>query len=285
MKAASSLRRKAAKNAISSGLDTLPAGLGTGPWSSPSSDAPSRSRYSGVSTFPVTIAFDPHAVAWAFQRRRACQADNPVLGGNVCGHAGYPADSADRGVVDRAVQLAEFSHGRATSLSTSRSTVTSVAMNSARPPPLRISAAACSPTSLRRPPITTVAPSETTRPATARPIPLAPPVTITTLDARRPTMGPIFPQQPRGPGDQRYGSESSVPLPGQPCPPGAEERPPRGRSVRARIAHAGSLVMPVPRPCTAAGMIGRLGDASPILFRGAAFRTRLIARGLVRAAR
>src|SRR6266536_2903395 len=100
MKAASSLRRKAAKNAISSGLDTLPAGLGTGPWSSPSSDAPSRSRYSGVSTFPVTIAFDPHAVAWAFQRRRACQADNPVLGGNVCGHAGYPADSADRGVVE-----------------------------------------------------------------------------------------------------------------------------------------------------------------------------------------
>src|SRR6266496_2294651 len=197
----------------------------------------------------------------------------------------WPGGVHAAGVVDRAVQLAEFSHGRATSLSTSRSTVTSVAMNSARPPPLRISAAACSPTSLRRPPITTVAPSETTRPATARPIPLAPPVTITTLDARRPTMGPIFPQQPRGPGDQRYGSESSVPLPGQPCPPGAEERPPRGRSVRARIAHAGSLVMPVPRPCTAAGMIGRLGDASPILFRGAAFRTRLIARGLVRAAR
>ncbi|HEX7266707.1 MAG TPA: hypothetical protein VF256_04705, partial [Streptosporangiaceae bacterium] len=51
----------------------------------------------------------------------------------------------------------------------------------------------------RRPPITTAAPSETARPATARPMPVAPPVTITTFDARRPAMNRACHNRAAGP--------------------------------------------------------------------------------------
>src|SRR5215467_3673880 len=88
MNADSSLRRKSTKDAISAGLETRPVGLGAGPGSAPSG---------GAQQIPVQRSVnvardqrvDLHAAARGLQRGRAGEADDPVLGGHVRGHAGY----------------------------------------------------------------------------------------------------------------------------------------------------------------------------------------------------
>ncbi len=111
------------------------------------------------------------------------------------------------------------------------------ATKSARPPPARSCSAARSPASRRHPAITTAPPSETTRPATARPIPLAPSVTITTFDGERPSHEPSLPQLATAPRPGAAAAAGScrrtratgsrpAPPPGRPPAPAPARRPP-----------------------------------------------------------
>src|SRR5215472_9573533 len=93
MNADSSLRRKATKDAISAGLETRPVGLGAGPGSAPSGGAPTRSRYSGVSTLPVTSALTRAPRPAASSAAERVRPTTPCLAATYAAMPGTPLGS------------------------------------------------------------------------------------------------------------------------------------------------------------------------------------------------
>src|SRR6266571_6974880 len=90
MKADSSLRRNATKDAISSGLETRPVGFDAGPGSSPWGGAPSRFRYSGVSTLPVTSALTRTPEAAHSSAAERVRPTTPCLAATYAARPGIP---------------------------------------------------------------------------------------------------------------------------------------------------------------------------------------------------
>jgi hypothetical protein len=100
-KCASSLSRKATNAATSSGPATRPVGLGAERAArSTSGPTPSSSRYSGVSTLPVTRALmRMPSAAWASAAARVSPT-TPCLARDVCRQPANPGHAGDRSVVD-----------------------------------------------------------------------------------------------------------------------------------------------------------------------------------------